>query len=466
MNWIKPIAIVSLCVGSTLVNASDYKVETFPPICAAIEDERNYDTEFLRKHWKILKGKQQWLANTSMDFPTYTEVATPFALQELNRLKALLADYGTELMVVYLPARGLTYPDELAANAINYDVKSARTHYLDALESIRQQSIVVPQLGQLFNSDPDSPLFYEKDIHWSIEGAKATAQIIAGEIDKLGLADLDSERKYETTYNGMMRDVANVEQAIAQICDSSYAPTYSPTYVTTEIASEDEGDAFTLFDEVSDDIVLLGTSFSALSKFNFNGYIQEYANVPVANYALSGGGLIGSWINYLKSGDFQASPPQLIVWEVPGWREFEPRFFHSFMPLFFEACDANSAVMASDPLPVTTRKVQNALFRATGTQETAKDLMIELNFDSPHVDAVQVRVWFANGASRTYNMRHQYRTANDGRFLTTLGNDHNYPDEKVVGVDIESIKYFSSAGERPKANVTLSLCPNPIPYSD
>ena len=466
MNWTKRFALLALCANATLAGASEYRVETFPPICDAIEDEANYDTEFLRKHWKILQGEQQWLANTSMDFPSYEEVATPFALQELNRLRKVLEAYGTELMVVYLPARGLTYPDELSANSIDYDVKTAKRNYLDALDSIRDQGVVVPTLNQLFSIDSDQPLFYEKDIHWSIEGAKATAQIVATEIDKLGLADLTSAPKYETSYNGMMRDVANVEQAIAQICDSSYAPTYSPTYVTTEVLSESDDDAFALFDDVSDEIVLLGTSFSALSKFNFNGYIQEYVNAPVANYALSGGGLIGSWVNYLKSGDFNYSPPKLIIWEVPGWRDFEPRFFHSFMPLFFDSCDEGSAVMTSKRLSVTTRKVQNALFDAQGTNAPAKNLMVELQFDSPHVDTVQVRVWFANGASRTYNMRHQYRTANDGRFLTTLGNDHNYPDEPVVGVDIESIKYFASGGEQPSSNVSLSLCPNPIPYSD
>ena len=441
-----------------------YKVESYPSICDDINNIEKYDTTFLQKHWKIIAGEEDWLANSSMDFPDYGQATSDFSLQELRRLKGLLAEYGTELMIVYLPSRGLSYPDELSASAAGYDVKSQRKQYLHTLSAIRDQGITVPQMTTLFDNNSQEPIFYEKDIHWSIKGAQEAAKLVAVNIDKLGFADTDSPQKYETVYNGVMQDVANVEQAIAQICGFSFAPTYSPTYVTAELDTAENTDSFSLFDEVTDDIVLLGTSFSALPKFNFNGYMQEYANVPVANYALSGGGLIGSWVNYLKSGDFFAAPPRLIIWEVPGWREFEPRFFHAFTPLFFDACDKSNAIMHTSHPSVSTRKVPNALFNAAGSKLEAKNLMIELNFSSPHVDAVQVRVWFENGASRTYNMRHQYRTANDGRFLTTLGNDHNYPNEKVVGVDIESIKYFASGGESPTSSVSLSLCPNPMPY--
>lgn len=443
--------------------APQYKVESYPSICKALEDQENYDTAYLLQHWKILPGKNGWLATSALDFPDFENAITPFSLQELMRLKTLLAGYGTQLMLVYPPARGIVYPDELSSAVIGYQANAQQQHYLGALNTIRSQGITVADLSILLNHNDNSSLVFEKkDTHWSLDGAKAAAKVVANEIEKLGLAKLDSQATFETVYTGVKRDVGSIERAVSQICGFGITPSFLPAYSTVE--KLDQQSEFSLFDDVSKDIVLLGSSFSALPKYNFDGFIREYSNNDVVSYALSGGGIIGSWVNYLKSGDFLAAPPKLIIWEVPAWREFEPRFFHAFTPLFFDACGQSNAIMHASHSSVSTQKVPNALFDAKGSDLAAKNLMIELNFSSPHVDAVQVRVWFENGASRTYNMRHQYGTANDGRFLTTLGNDHNYPNEKVVGVDIESIKYFSSGGESPTSSVSLSLCPNPMPY--
>jgi alginate biosynthesis protein AlgX len=453
--------------ASCFANNHVYKVEEFAKTCNDILEQSNYDTEFLSKHWRILPGEDNWLANTSLDFPTYSNLASPAAMLELKRLERVLAGYGTKLMLVYIPARGLVYPEKLNADATSFDVASERQHFTNAMQTVRAQNVIVPDLTPLFKDDNTPSLFYEKDIHWSIEGAKMTASLVARSLDKLGLSDTSSPEKYETTYNGVSRDVANVEQAIAEICNFSFAPTYSPTYVTTEVLTPTKDSSMGLFDEVTDDIVMLGTSFSALSKFNFVGFVQQFSNAPVANYALSGGGLIGAWTNYLKSDDFHLQPPKLIVWEVPGWRELEPRYFHAFTPLFFDECEKADAIIIAENVRATVdSKISNVLFKPNSADIPAKNLMVDITFDSPHVESVKVRVWFANGGSRTYNMRHTYRTPNDGRFLTTLGNNHNYPDIKVVGMDIEELKFYESAGEKATTNFTAKLCSNPIPYSD
>jgi len=156
-----------------------YKVESYPSICDDINNIEKYDTTFLQKHWKIIAGEEDWLANSSMDFPNYGQATSNFSLQELSRLKALLAEYGTELMIVYLPSRGLSYPDELSASTVGYDVKSQRQHYLNTLNAIRKQGIAVPQMTSLFDINSQEPIFYEKDIHWSIKGAQEAAKLVA-----------------------------------------------------------------------------------------------------------------------------------------------------------------------------------------------------------------------------------------------------------------------------------------------
>ncbi|WP_100656523.1 alginate O-acetyltransferase AlgX-related protein [Alteromonas flava] len=459
------LALSLLFALTAVARASTYQVETYPTLCDAVYDEANYTTEFLRKHWRILPGQGNWLANSSMDFPDYGNIISAQGQQELSRLTQVLANFDTQLMLVYIPARGVAYPELLNAQQAGYDAALARKQYATALENFRAQGINVPDLTSLFAYDAPTPMFYEKDIHWSISGAQRTAQLVAQQLDGLGLAEINAPAKYETVYNGVMLDVANVEKAIEEICGFKFAPSYSATYTTNELASDTELDSFSLFDTVADEITLLGTSFSALSKFNFVGYVQEYANVPVTNYALSGGGLIGSWINYLKSGDFHAQPPRLIIWEVPGWRDFEPRFFHTILPLFFDTCGPDDVAMQASKLTVNAnQRYPNAVFDPKGSVKPARELMLQIETDSPHIEELQLRLWFANGGSRLYKLRHQYRTPNDGQFQTLLGENHNYPLQPVVGIDIENTKFYSSGGEQPSASVDVKLCSNPLPY--
>ncbi|WP_100643158.1 alginate O-acetyltransferase AlgX-related protein [Alteromonas facilis] len=468
MSILKVFLLIASLTFSTLVlaNPPTYKIEEFAKTCDAIHDEANYNTEFLRKHWRILEGQGNWLANTQMDFPDYDRIISKESVEELNRLKELLGQYNTQLMIAYLPARGLVYPTELSADTAQFDVSIARKKYISILQTLRKSEVLVPNLEALLNYKEKAPLFFEKDLHWSNEGARETARLISEQLKTLDFYDSSPSKKYETTYNGVVENDEKIKKAVAEICGFTFAPTYSKTYITTERLTQSDT-SFDIFDEVTDEIVLLGTSFSALTQFNFIGYLQEYSNTSVSNYSLSGGGLIGSWVDYLKSGDFHTQPPKLIIWEVPGWRDFEPRFFHTFMPLFFDTCaNEDTELSASNLLARPQIPLNNALFSATGTKATAQNLMVKVQAESPHVRSLQTRVWFKNGSSRTYTLRHASRTKSDGQFQMLLGKNHNYPNEKVIGVDIEDIQFYESAGENPEARLAIKLCKSAIPYSD
>ncbi|MFT6076369.1 MAG: alginate biosynthesis protein AlgX [Yoonia sp.] len=92
------------------------------------------------------------------------------------------------------------------------------------------------------------------------------------------------------------------------------------TYRTTQIQALDlDIGGLDLFGESASNIpiVLLGTSFSDSSINNFPGFLAEYAQLEVVNYALTGGNQYGSITSYLTSTEFEDSPPRFLVWENP-----------------------------------------------------------------------------------------------------------------------------------------------------
>ena len=178
---------------------------------------------------------------------------------------------------------------------------------------------------------------------------------------QLGFADT-GEPRFQTTYSGIIANGENVQNGIEDLCSYSFPRLFVETHVTTELASGD--DLFSIEQADEPYVVLLGTSFSAQPRFNFAGYIQQFANTSVADFSTTGGGFTGAWINYLKSGDFERQKPDLIIWEVPGWWQFEPRFFDAILPYFQNGCDSTNTMMLATQVsldPVVVQKVPCSL---------------------------------------------------------------------------------------------------------
>jgi alginate O-acetyltransferase complex protein AlgJ len=65
------------------------------------------------------------------------------------------------------------------------------------------------------------------------------------------------------------------------------------------------------------DIVLIGTSYSANTRWNFPGYLKEALGEDIASYAREGAGPFRPMLAYLASEDFRREPPRLVIWEIP-----------------------------------------------------------------------------------------------------------------------------------------------------
>ena len=64
-------------------------------------------------------------------------------------------------------------------------------------------------------------------------------------------------------------------------------------------------------------MALIGTSYSAIEKWNFEGALKSALQADVLNLADEGQGPLEPMAKFLKDTDFSRTNIKLVVWEIP-----------------------------------------------------------------------------------------------------------------------------------------------------
>ncbi len=64
-------------------------------------------------------------------------------------------------------------------------------------------------------------------------------------------------------------------------------------------------------------LALVGTSYSANPRWNFEGALKQALSADLINYAKEGKGPLEPMLELLQDEGFRKDPPQLLVWEFP-----------------------------------------------------------------------------------------------------------------------------------------------------
>lgn len=278
--------------------------------CPALNDEKSYTKESLKF---LAPGAENWIFISKKDFiPSYK--LRQSAIIAYQDFKNALLEKGTELVLVVIPPRGLVHDEKIDFThelAKDYDINSARDDFKNVLQQLERSSIAVALA-------PDFDLIDEyghaTDHHFNYAGAsimsEQTAEVIKTlpvyqEIEK---KDFKSETGENVTFNGTFY------RPIKEICGHKL----TPQTITEKITISTNED---LFESVTPEIVLVGTSFSVpgSSKSNFVGQLREMISADIDNRSIGGGGVKKSLSTYLSSDDFKEKPPKILIWEVPGF---------------------------------------------------------------------------------------------------------------------------------------------------
>ncbi len=408
-----------------------YAVQPCCQLCPAVNDRSRYASGYLEGFSTLVQGKDGWLFRSDDDLRmVFGPDAAGYA--ELSRLRNALRRRGTELVIVYQPSRGLMHPDKLpdeVRTQFNHDL--AKVSYAMTLQRFRQAGVVAPALETLLDDPGKSPYFFRGDHHWTPEGARRTAEVVAKAIRALPVYRELPPKAFVTNRIGVLAKRGTLQKAATMICGHGYTEQYVDRFAS---GAAEDGDL--LGDDTVPQVTLVGTSNSD-GVYNFAGFLSEYLGVEVLNESLTGGGFDGPLFRYLPTEGFQKAPPKVLIWELQTYHNMSDlSFYRTAVPLVTDGCRRKT--------PVLSRTVRvkgasaEALFNGGGQVRdlTGRNYLLDIQFDDPKVEKLKAIVWYADGGKENLSLENSPRIEAKGRFVTELRSDSGWGERTFLSLDI------------------------------
>jgi alginate biosynthesis protein AlgX len=423
---------IGLLSNAQAAGPPTYTIESCCNICPQAQADATY-TGDMNDFNKLVQGQQDWLFRTRTDLMTQMG-ATAAGYKHLQTLRDALAKRGVELLVVYIPTRGMANADMLSPQVRQgYDLQLAKDNYLAAVEQMRSIGIKVPDLTPLLeqHGDTDKPFFFKRDHHWTPYGAEFTAELVAAELRKSSVFKSIARKEFVSRGNGQNNKIGSLNQALGKICGYNFANQFVTRFVTEP--KEESSDLFG--DTEVAEVILAGTSFSA-PQYNFAGFLKEKAAVDVDNRSISGGGFHSSMLQYLGSQDFQDNPPKILIWEITSYYDISmPLFYRQIMPMLADGCRATPAALQNQ---IALRPGLNELL--INNQDLplrSENYMVDIQFSQPNVMELRGALWYMSGSRETLKITRNDQVEPDGRFVFGLRDDPEWAAQTLLSIEID-----------------------------
>ena len=193
-----------------------------------------------------------------------------------------------KLIIVLIPEK---------ARVLKRDLPACRKNiYSEALS--RYKNISTDLLPLMNEND-----FLKTDTHWTPNGAR----VAAGEVEKIAHGIKLPHAKFVTATGPDAARAGDLTRYVPGVAMTDRFKTF-----TTE-----QQNANLLGNAPVPHVVLVGTSYSAMRQWNFDGFLKQALQADVLNMSDEGQGPFSVMKKYLDSAAFKAAPPRLVVWEIP-----------------------------------------------------------------------------------------------------------------------------------------------------
>lgn len=337
-------AAMFFSLGAQAEEASPPCLDLSCMLCPAASNAEHYASGGISMARFLALGENQWLFRSTVDFES--EFGTPADMEpELRRLIAAFRAQGTDVMFTLQPTRGMMHRDKiLPGQSHGFDFPKARANLANFQDQLRRAGALAPDILQLVDNPPEQEYFFRRDTHWTPSGAAATARIIADAIRTLPYYTTLEKKQFRTEPGVTIVNYGVLDQALSRLCHNEFGNQYLRGYRTVPVVD----DAAALFDDQAEpQVVLTGTSNSAARDeetrhYNFDGYLKEYTELDILNYAMQGAGQYGALIEYLHSDDYDPkNAPRLLVWELPiSYRLDASSMYRQLIPAVKGGCKA------------------------------------------------------------------------------------------------------------------------------
>ncbi len=254
----------------------------------------------------VVIGADEWLF-TGEEFKT---PATPSDLaQELRAARDNLDKQGIMLVPVIIPDKARVYRDKLPRDrgeALTARYQKAQ-NILDAMDFPRIDLLEMLQEGR-----KQQITFMRTDTHWSPFGARLAADQLASVL-RLTSSETDAfitEEKPDQMFHGDLMKFVDTGRF------SEWAG-ISKEHITLPVTRAGKGGGLGLLGDAEVGIVLVGTSFSARTEFNFDGALKTATQMDVVNLSVEGQGPFKPMKEALESAAIADIAPQFVIWEIP-----------------------------------------------------------------------------------------------------------------------------------------------------
>ncbi|MDH1633419.1 alginate O-acetyltransferase AlgX-related protein [Pseudomonas mosselii] len=463
MNTLLPL---SLAATLALLGAQAKAAEPARPgcenlqcmVCPALAEPQHYAEGRMKLMRQIVPGKERWLFRSMVDLTNDFGIPAPMR-PEFARLMDAFHRQGIQVAMAIQPTRGLMHRDKLYAEQLHgFDYERASRNLDSYLGQLRQGGAVVAPMMQLVRQPPQGEYFFRRDHHWTPSGAEATAKLMAEEIRRQPFYEGLTRKRYSTEPGVMVPKDGTLNLALSYICGNNYGFQYVRGYQTVPVA--DSSDA--LFDEAPDpEVILVGDSNAAAredesKQFNFDGYLKQYLEADVLNYALPGVGEDGSLLEYLLSADYKPeAPPKLIVWELPAnYRLDSPLMYRQLVPAIHGGCKASREVLGTKlqrpPLKVGERI--ELLSNAGSARQAVSKGFLDIRLSDRSVKDFYIIVYYDNGARDKVWFRRE-AAVSGGQYYLELSKAPEFAGANLLSVFLEPTKAGTAA-----TDVETRLC--------
>jgi len=255
----------------------------------------------------VTVGEDGWLfTDEEMRDATPDEIARAagWVAEAGDRLAAM----GTDLVVIPLPAKADIHRDRGAPPA---KAQAMEIQYRLFRAELAARGVPAVDTRPALQ-DADRP-FFARDTHWTVEGAEAVAGAVArsGRVPRGGGTFL-ARHAPEESFTGDLVSFVTTEKIAPAIGlgDEEVSP-----YVA-EKKNAAQGGIFA-GDGPSVPTVLVGTSYSADTRWSFAAALKLALDRDVLNRAQTGRGPFRPVAELLDDPDLAESPPDRVLWEIP-----------------------------------------------------------------------------------------------------------------------------------------------------
>jgi len=278
----------------------------------------------------LLIGHQGWLF-TSEEFIANPggDEALAANINFITEASRLLASKNVALIVVLIPSKARLLSGQTGRHQPSLVQQKT---YPQVLNHLQEESVLtvdgLQEMGS--HTQPDS-LYLRTDTHWTPRAARliafSTAALLQREIPDINLRPqaFITERSGSNTIEGDLLSFLPLAPLFENLMPATETIEQFQTYPVGDDPFDQAvfDDSVLIIEEAlfspiePSEVILLGTSFSADRRWNFEGALKQALEVDVQNIAVQGQGPITPMANFLSDDSALSTDLKLVIWEIP-----------------------------------------------------------------------------------------------------------------------------------------------------